>query len=102
MEKQPLPDSKIIKTFGILSILFFCGIGLIFGVIAIIMSYKANKLYLERPEKYFIGQKNTGKILAIIGIILNIFVILLFLIFLGVIFKTGEAVLEVLPKGDFM
>ena len=75
MEKQTLPNSVLILIFGILSILTCCcwGIfGLIFGIIAVILAKKAKAVYLADPELYT-GYNNvkTGKILAIIGIILS-------------------------------
>lgn len=75
MERQTLPNSTLILVFGILSILTCCCygiIGLIFGIIALVMAKKAKKIYLAEPELYK-GYNNvkTGKILAIIGIILS-------------------------------
>jgi len=75
MEQQKLPNATLILVFGIVSIVTCCCygiIGLIFGIIAIVMAKKATALYLENPEQYT-GYSNvkTGKILAIIGIILN-------------------------------
>ena len=74
-EQQILPNSTLILVFGILSIVSLCcfGItGLILGVIAIILANKATKLYIENPHGYT-GFQNvkTGKILAIIGVVLN-------------------------------
>ena len=76
MEKQKLPNSTLILVFGIISIVTCCCygvLGLIFGIIAIVMSKKATALYLENPEQYS-GYQNvkTGKILAIIGVILSV------------------------------
>ena len=76
MEQQKLPNSTLILVFGIVSIVTCCcyGIlGLIFGIIAMVMAKKATAVYLENPEQYT-GYSNvkTGKILAIIGIILNV------------------------------
>ena len=76
MEKQKLPNSTLILVFGIISIITCCCygiIGLIFGVIALVLANKAIKLYKETPENYD-GYSNvsTGRILAIIGIILNV------------------------------
>jgi hypothetical protein len=76
MEKQKLPNSTLILVFGILSIVSCCcyGIlGLILGVIALVLAGKATKVYTENPELYT-GFQNvkTGKILAIIGIVLNV------------------------------
>ncbi len=75
MERQPLPNSTLILVFGILSILTCCCygiIGLIFGIIALIMAKKAKQIYLAEPELYK-GYENvkTGRILAIIGIVLS-------------------------------
>lgn len=75
MEKQTLPNSTLILVFGILSILGCCCygvLGLIFGIIAFVMAKKATTLYTENPELYT-GYQNvkTGKILAIIGIVLS-------------------------------
>lgn len=76
MEQQKLPNSTVILVFGIVSIVTCCCwgvIGLIFGIIAMVMAKKATALYLENPEQYT-GYQNvkTGKILAIIGIVLNV------------------------------
>lgn len=81
MEQQKLPNSTLILVFGIISIVTCCcyGIlGLIFGVIALVLANKATKLYAENPEMYD-GIKNvkTGRILAIIGIILNVIYLLM-------------------------
>lgn len=75
MEKQTLPNSTLILIFGILSILTCCCwgiVGLIFGIIALMLAKKAKALYLAEPEIYT-GYNNvkTGKILAIIGVILS-------------------------------
>ena len=75
MEKQQLPNSTLILVFGILSIVTCCCygiIGLILGIVAIVLAKKATALYMENPELYT-GFQNvkTGKILAIIGIILS-------------------------------
>lgn len=75
MEKQQLPNSTLILVFGIISIVTCCCygvIGLIFGIIAIVLANKATKLYAANPELYTgYSNVNTGKILAIIGVILN-------------------------------
>ncbi|MDU8887153.1 CCC motif membrane protein [Yeosuana sp. MJ-SS3] len=75
MEQQKLPNSTLILVFGILSIVTCCCygfIGLILGIIAIVLANKATKLYAENPEGYT-GFQNvkTGKILAIIGVVLS-------------------------------
>jgi hypothetical protein len=75
MEKQTLPNSTLILVFGILSILSCCchGIlGLIFGIVALVLAKTARQTYLAEPALYD-GYNNvkTGRILAIIGIILS-------------------------------
>lgn len=75
MEKQQLPNATLILVFGIISIITCCCygvIGLPLGIIAVVMANKATTLYATNPELYT-GFQNvkTGKILAIIGIILN-------------------------------
>ncbi len=75
MEKQQLPNSTLILVFGILSIVTCCCYGIIglpLGIIALFMANKATATYAANPELYT-GFQNvkTGKILAIIGIVLN-------------------------------
>jgi len=81
MEKQTLPNSTLILVMGILSILGCCcyGIpGLIFAIIAIVLSNKATKLYMEAPENYSgYGNVKAGKIMGIIGIVLSIVFVLI-------------------------
>jgi hypothetical protein len=82
MEKQKLPNSTTILVLGIISIVTCCCygiIGLILGIVALFLAKSAKKVYLEAPENYT-GYSNvtTGKVLSIIGIILN-------LIYLGMI-----------------
>jgi len=76
MEKQKLPNATLVLIFGIISIITCCCygvIGLIFGIIAVVLANKAIKLYKENPENYDgYSNVNTGKILAIIGIVLNV------------------------------
>lgn len=80
MEQQKLPNATLILVFGILSIITCCCygfIGLILGVIAIVLAKKATQIYSENPELYT-GYQNvkTGKILAIIGIVLSVLYLL--------------------------
>lgn len=75
MEKQQLPNSTLILVLGILSIVTCCcyGIlGLILGIVTVVLAKKATAIYAENPELYN-GFQNvkTGKILAIIGIVLS-------------------------------
>ncbi|WP_029034928.1 CCC motif membrane protein [Salinimicrobium terrae] len=75
MEKPTLPNSTLILIFGILSIVTCCcwGIlGLIFGIVALVLAKSAKQTYMAEPDTYS-GYNNvkTGRILAIIGIILS-------------------------------
>ncbi len=75
MEKRELPNSTLILVFGILSIIGCCCYGfagVIFGIIALVMSNRAIEIYNADPELYT-GYQNvkTGRILAIIGLVLS-------------------------------
>ncbi len=76
MEKQKLPNSTLILVFGIISIVTCCCygvLGLIFAIIALVMAKKATALYMENPELYDgFNNVKTGKILAYIGLGLNV------------------------------
>ena len=76
MEKQQLPNSTLILVFGIISIVTCCCygiIGLIFGIIALVLASKATKLYAANPDLYSdYNNVKIGKILAIIGLVLNL------------------------------
>ncbi len=75
MEKQKLPNSTGVLVLGILSILGCCCygfIGLILGIVALVLAKKATALHYETPDEYDgINNVKTGKILAIVGIILS-------------------------------
>ncbi|MCB7480499.1 CCC motif membrane protein [Christiangramia sediminis] len=75
MEKRELPNSTLILVFGILSIIGCCCYGIpgaIFGIIVLVMSKRATEIYNADPELYT-GYQNvkTGRILAIIGLVLS-------------------------------
>ena len=82
MEQQKLPNSTLILVFGILSIVTCCCygvLGLIFGIVSLVLANKATAIYNQNPNEYTdFSNVKTGKILAIIGIILS----LLFIIYL--------------------
>lgn len=80
MEQQKLPNSTLILVFGILSIVTCCCygvVGLILGIVTIILAKKATQVYAENPDLYS-GFQNvkTGKVLAIIGIVLSVIYLL--------------------------
>ena len=94
MEKQKLPNATAVLILGILSILGCCFyfVGIIFSIIALVMSKKDMVLYKASPESYDnYGNLKTGRTLAIIGLIINIIGVLM-MIALGVAF--GWAVLQ--------
>lgn len=88
MEKPTLPNATLILIFGILSIVTCCcyGIlGLIFGIVALVLANKAKQVYMAEPEIYS-GYNNvkTGRILAIIGIILSAIVLITNIVFIAI------------------
>lgn len=75
MENQKLPNANAVLILGILSIITCCCwgiVGVILGVIALVLAKKDTALYSENPSLYTnFNNLNTGKILAIIGIVLS-------------------------------
>ncbi len=75
MEKQKLPNATAVLILGILSILTCCCwgiVGLVLGIVALVLAKKDITLYQENPELYSnYSNINTGRILAIIGIVLS-------------------------------
>lgn len=75
MEKQKLPNATVVLILGIASILTCCCwgiIGIILGIIALVLAKKDLELYNANPEIYSgYSNLNTGKILAVIGIIIS-------------------------------
>lgn len=76
MNQQSLPNATAVLVLGILSLVAcFCyGIpGIICGVIALVLYSKDKKLYMANPQLYNnYSNLNTGRILAIIGVILGV------------------------------
>ncbi len=76
MEQQKLPNETaiiVLSIFGIVCCWCF-GLGLIPSVIALVLALKAQKLYRDNPEMYINSSTiKTGKILAIIGIVLGLY-----------------------------
>jgi hypothetical protein len=97
MGYEPVPNSTAVLVLGILSIVTcFCyGIpGLIMGIIALVLSGKSNKLYLENPGLYTTasyGNMKAGRVCAIIGVSLSALYSLLVLIYLFMILFYGAA-----------
>ncbi|UUV21076.1 CCC motif membrane protein [Paenimyroides aestuarii] len=77
-----LPNATAVLVLGILSIIGCCfyGIGVVFGIIALVLASKDMKLYKSNPNAYTnYSTLNTGRILAIIGIVLFIVSIIILL-----------------------
>ncbi len=72
-----LPNSTAVLVLGILSIVtcWCIGIpGLVMGIIAIVLSGKSKRLFIENPDKYTEGSYknlNAGRVCAIIGTVLS-------------------------------
>lgn len=75
MENQKLPNATAVLVLGILSIVTCCCygiVGLILGIIALVLSKKDLEAYKANPQNYTNYQNlNVGRILAIIGVVLN-------------------------------
>jgi len=68
-----LPNATAVLVLGILSIIGCCfyGVGIVFGIIALVLASKDTKLYKANPAAYSnYSTLNTGRILAIIGVVL--------------------------------
>lgn len=76
MERHALPNSTAALILGILSIVTCCCYGIIglpLGIVALVLGNKAMKIYYEQPENYKgEGNAKAGKVLGIVGIILNV------------------------------
>lgn len=93
MEKQKLPNSTAVLVLGILSILTCCCggiVGLVLGIIALVLAKKDIQLYNANPELYSnYNNINTGKILAIIGIVLSSIYLLITIFYYATIGSDG-------------
>ncbi len=74
--KEKLPNATASLVLGILSIVFcwcYAVPGIIMGIIGLILGNKAVRLHNENPEQYDgVGNAKTGKITAMIGLILTV------------------------------
>lgn len=74
-EQRKLPNATPVLVLGILSIITCCCygvLGIIIGVIALVLYKQDKALYDKNPSVYEnYSNLNTGRILAIIGIILS-------------------------------
>lgn len=87
MENRKLPNETAILVLGIISFIACCfssGLGgVIFSGIAYYLAIKSEKLYQLNPDQYDNYSKiKTGKIVAIIGLVLAILTLLFIAIFI--------------------
>ena len=92
--KVPIPNSQGILILGIFSLVttICCGgigfVGLVLGIIAVVMSSKAEQMYAENPAAYTEASYknvNAGRICGIIGIVVNGILIIAGIIYLLVV-----------------
>lgn len=73
---QKLPNATAVLVLGIVSIVTCCCygvIGLIAAVIGLVLANKDLALYKQNPTEYTnYGNLNVGRILCIVGIVLNV------------------------------
>lgn len=93
MEQQKLPNATAVLILGIFSILTCCCwgvLGLVLGIIALILAKKDLALYNADPQLYSnYSNLNTGRILAIVGIVLSAIYLVVNIYFLVTIGQEG-------------
>ncbi len=106
---MPLPNSQGILILGIFSLIttFCCGgigfVGLVLGIIAVVMSSKAEQMYLANPAAYTEASYknvNSGRICGIIGIVVNGILILAGIVYLLVLGAGLTALFSTFPWED--
>jgi hypothetical protein len=78
MTKQKLPNGTLIYIFAILSCTLFCfgGISIILAATSLFLAKKSETIYKDNPSHYInIDKIKKGKIIAIIGLVLNLIII---------------------------
>lgn len=80
MNQQSLPNATAVLILGIVSIVSCCCYGLpgiICAIVGLVLYNKDKVLYQQNPQLYTnFSNLNTGRILCIVGIVLNILTIL--------------------------
>jgi len=85
---QNLPNSNTILVLGILSIVFCWWhlvslVGVVLGIITLVLAKKETALYKADPQKFTFSSMNnvkTGRICAIIGLIISVVIFFLFIL----------------------
>ncbi|SRR6056297_405395 len=78
MTVKKLPNSRTIYLLALLSIFIFCfgGIGIIPAIISYVLAVKSEKLYSANSDLYTnLATIKKGKIIAIIGLVLNLIIV---------------------------
>ena len=73
--QQKLPNATAVLVLGIVSIITCCcyGFGVVLAIIALVLASKDLKMYRANPSLYTnYSNLNTGRILAIIGLVLSV------------------------------
>lgn len=102
--QQQIPNSTAVLVLGIISIVgCFCYglVGLILGIIALVLSGKANALYQLNPGNYSessLKNLKAGRICAIIGTCVSALYFVILIIYIAFI----GTVLTAMPWGDIM
>jgi uncharacterized protein YacL len=86
--QQNLPNANTILVLGILSIVFCWWhlvslVGIVLGIITLFLSKKESAIYNASPQKYTFSSMNnvkTGRICAIIGLIISVVIFFLFIL----------------------
>ena len=104
LTQSSLPNSTASLVLGIISIVFSCCcggfIGIILGVIGLVLSINATKLYANNNDIYTESSyknANAGKICSIIGLAISLF----FIISLILHWETYKTLIESIMDGSF-
>ena len=78
MIEKKLPNSKLIYILSLLSCILFLfgGVAIVFALTSFLSARKSEKIYEQNPEAYSnIIKIKKGKIISIIGLVLNLFIL---------------------------
>ena len=92
-DQNRLPNATAALVLGIFSIITSCGgIGLVLGIVGLVISKEGYRLYKENPSGWINhGNLNAGRIMCIIGIIVNglvLFFVIIYIVVLGLILSS--------------
>lgn len=107
--RMPAPNANLILAFGIVSIVTCCCcsgiVGIIFAIIAIILSVKSKKEFTLNSDLYdenTFGKVNAGKTCAIIGLIVGILMFTIAIIVISVNLSDGASIIDSVGGWDQM